>query len=124
MHSTIRRKLILLASATMASPAMVITCRGPVQERISSRPGRGGPDRAVGDDPLLQDAIEWIIELRAHGHTVLPYPISRLQRWSRLGYSRACALVAELEQCSEWRIAFDRDGARHAHLYLRDHAWA
>ncbi len=123
MHSTMRRKL-LLASAIMAAPAMVITWRGPVQERTPSVPGRGGPDRAVGDDPLLQDAIEWIIELRAQGHTVLPYPISRLQRWSRLGYSRACALVAELEQCGEWRIAFDRDGTRHAHLYPRDQAWA
>jgi len=67
-------------------------------------------------DPLLPQACAWIGALRESGETVLPYPISRLQRQFRIGYGRTCALVHALAQRGEWRIVFDEDGTRFAHL--------
>jgi len=66
--------------------------------------------------PCIPQACAWIGALRESGDTVLPYPISRLQRQFRIGYGRSCALVHALAQRGEWRIVFDEDGTRFAHL--------
>lgn len=75
-----------------------------------SRAGHGAAD------PLLPQACAWIAERREAGEDILLYPISRLQRQFRLGYSRSCALVEALAQRGEWRIAFAADGTRFARL--------
>jgi len=67
-------------------------------------------------DPLLPEAAAWVEQLRAQGEDIVLYPISRLQRQFRIGYSRTCALVEALalDQC--WRIEFAEDGTRYARL--------
>lgn len=67
-------------------------------------------------DPLLAQACAWIGQLRGAGEEVLLYPVSRLQRQFRLGYSRSCALAQALAQCGEWTIGFTEDGTRYARL--------
>lgn len=55
------------------------------------------PDASIGEaDPLLPQAIAWVEQQRSSGEDVLLYPISRLQRHFRIGYSRTCALVEAL----------------------------
>lgn len=68
------------------------------------------------DDPLLPQAMAWIERLRGRGEDILPYPVSRLQREFRTGYSRAQALVDALVQRGEWSIAFAEDGTRYARI--------
>lgn len=66
--------------------------------------------------PLLAQAGAWIGQLRGAGEEVLLYPVSRLQRQFRLGYSRSCALAQALAQRGEWTIGFTEDGTRYARL--------
>ncbi|MDN4051750.1 hypothetical protein QPK32_01455 [Massilia sp. YIM B02763] len=63
-------------------------------------------------DPLWPEVIAWIDGLRHQGETILPYPISRLQRQFRIGYSRSCALVDALALDRHWTIEFTEDGKR------------
>jgi DNA segregation ATPase FtsK/SpoIIIE-like protein len=67
-------------------------------------------------DPLLPQAAAWIARLRDSGQDVVLYPISRLQREFRIGYSRTCALVDALAFENHWIIAFAEDGTRYARL--------
>lgn len=79
------------------------------------------PGTATGaTDPLLPQAAAWIEQLRCSGQLTLLYPISRLQREFRIGYSRTCALVDALAQCGEWVIAFAADGSRYARLERKE----
>lgn len=71
---------------------------------------------ASPDDPLLPAAVAWVAALRDDGRVVLLYPVSRLQRQLRTGYLHSCALAGALERCGAWRIAYDADGKRHAHI--------
>lgn len=66
--------------------------------------------------PLLPEAARWIEGLRSQGEEVVLYPISRLQRQFRIGYSRTCALVDALAHERHWRIEFGEDGTRSARL--------
>jgi DNA segregation ATPase FtsK/SpoIIIE-like protein len=75
------------------------------------------PGAGIGAaDPLLPQAIAWIEQLRGSGEDIVLYPISRLQRELRTGYSRTCALVEALAQAQCWTIAFADDGTRYARL--------
>lgn len=67
-------------------------------------------------DPLLAQAGAWIAQLRGAGEDILLYPVSRLQRQFRLGYSRSCALAQALVHHGEWMIGFTEDGTRYARL--------
>jgi len=67
-------------------------------------------------DPLLAQACAWARQLRAAGEEVLLYPVSRLQRQFRLGYSRSFALVEALARRGEWAVGYGDDGTRYARL--------
>lgn len=69
-------------------------------------------------DPLLPAAAVWIERLRDQGEDILLYPISRLQREFRIGYSRTCVLMEALTLDKHWIIAFAEDGTRYARLRL------
>ncbi|KFI08310.1 hypothetical protein [Massilia sp. BSC265] len=69
-------------------------------------------------DPLLAQACAWIGQLRCAGEEILLYPVSRLQRQFRVGYSRSCALAQALARRGEWVIGFTEDGTRFARLAL------
>jgi len=77
------------------------------------------PTHGIGAaDPLLPQAAAWVEALRAQGEEILLYPISRLQREFRIGYSRSCALVEVLALDKYWTIAVAEDGSRYARLRL------
>ena len=79
------------------------------------------PGTATGaTDPLLPQAAARIEQLRFSGQLPFLYPISRLQREFRIGYSRTRALVDALAQCGEWTIAFTADGSRYARLERKE----
>lgn len=79
------------------------------------------PSEASGAaDPLFPQAAAWVEQLRAEGESILLYPISRLQRQFRIGYSRTCALVEALALDQYWRIEFAEDGSRYARLRVED----
>lgn len=81
------------------------------------------PDASIGTaDPLLPQAIAWVEQQRSTGEDILLYPISRLQREFRIGYSRTCALVEALALDAHWAIEFFEDGTRYARLRPRDEA--
>jgi DNA segregation ATPase FtsK/SpoIIIE-like protein len=67
-------------------------------------------------DPLLPRAIAWVEQQRCSGEDILLYPISRLQREFRTGYSRTCALAEALALDAHWVIDFLEDGTRYACL--------
>ena len=73
-------------------------------------------------DPLFSEAAAWVERLRDQGDDVLLYPISRLQRQFRIGYSRTCALVEALALDKYWIIEFAEDGSRYARLRSGDTA--
>lgn len=75
------------------------------------------PGKGIGmADPLWPDAIAWVEGLRGQDVAILLYPISRLQRQFRIGYSRTCALVDALALDQHWTIEFAEDGSRYARL--------
>lgn len=80
----------------------------------SSMPGAG---KGLGTaDPLWPEAIAWVEGLRGQDEAILLYPISRLQRQFRIGYTRTCALVEALALDRHWTIEFAADGSRYARL--------
>jgi hypothetical protein len=83
----------------------------------------GGDAVGIGaDDPLLPEAAAWVERLRNEGDDILLYPISRLQREVRIGYSRTCALVEALALDQHRIIEFAEDGSRYARLRSGDTA--
>jgi DNA segregation ATPase FtsK/SpoIIIE-like protein len=75
------------------------------------------PGASIGAaDPLLPKAAAWVAQQRESGEDILLYPISRLQREFRIGYSRTCALVEALALDAHWIIEFAEDGTRYARL--------
>jgi len=93
---------------------------------LAGTPAASGPALpaapAAADDPLLPAAAAWVAGLRDDGQKLLRYPVSRLQRQLRTGYLHSCALAGALEQRGEWRIAYDADGKRHAHIHPKGRA--
>lgn len=102
-----RRMLAALAAAPAAGASLRAAWAGP---RAEGEQGR------LAADPLLPDAAAWIGGLRQQGQTLLPYPVSRLQRQFRIGYNRTCALAAALEQQGHWTIAVASNGVRYARI--------
>lgn len=135
MLNQMRRKLLVFFNAVAAGSAVAavrpVRCavaldseageHSPASLTTAASVGPGSENAA--DDQIFQDALEWVAQLHAGGDTVLFYPISRLQRWSRLGYNRSCALAAQLEQHGQWTIGFDKDGTRYARLHPQEHGW-
>jgi len=90
-----------------------------MNDDMSSTGANAGASTDVAD-PLLPEAAAWIEDLRSQGEEVVLYPISRLQRQFRIGYSRTCALVDALAHDRHWRIEFGPDGTRSARLRWGD----
>ncbi len=65
----------------------------------------------------LLEARRWIVSMYGEGHTIVPFPVSRLQRQFALGYSYTCTLAELLVESGQWTIAFTADGSRYAQLH-------
>jgi hypothetical protein len=109
-----RRKFLRLSGAAIAT--LLILPRARAAE-VCVRPGRADANRSNAADPLLEPAIAWIGQLRQRGETHLLYPVSRLQRHFRTGYSRTCALADSLAERGAWTISFSADGTRYARIH-------
>ncbi|TQK03457.1 hypothetical protein [Herbaspirillum sp. SJZ107] len=110
-----RRKFFRLSGAAVI--ALCVQPRaGAAHISLNSR----DPARQAGAaEPLLEQAVAWVGELRQHGQIHLLHPVSRLQREFRIGYNRTCALAHSLAQRGEWTIAFSADGTRYARIHAR-----
>jgi hypothetical protein len=127
MNSSKRRKLLAMLASTLVASAL--PCARAA--RAPARPGNAAqaqPACAAGqtahidtgaDALLLQRATEWVDGLRIRGQTILPYPVSRLQREFLIGYNRTWALAETLARQGEWTIAYMGDGTRYARLHPR-----
>lgn len=127
MNSFKRRKLLAMLASTLAA-SVLPSARAA---RAPARPGNAAqaqPACAAGktahvdtgaDALLLQQATAWVDGLRRRGQTILPYPVSRLQREFLIGYNRTCALAETLAQHGEWTIAYMADGTRYASIHPR-----
>jgi hypothetical protein len=130
VNSLIRRKLLgVLGSSVTAGTALLMIRPGRAGQRVNVEaveasgpalfPVRSAlpPSGEAGEDPLLPEARQWVDRLRGRGTTKLMYPVSRLQREFRIGYTRTCALADCLAQHGEWTIAYDENGTRYARIH-------
>jgi hypothetical protein len=67
----------------------------------------------------LHSAASWLDQLRQRGQTVLPYPVSRLQREFHIGYIRTFALADTLAAPTAWTLGFASDGVRYPHIHQK-----
>lgn len=127
MNGIKRRKVLSILAATAAAGVSIRTAwaaslSASTRSRPNSMPELGSaiaaPDtNLTAVDPLLHSAAAWIDQLRQRGQTLLPYPVSRLQREFHIGYTRTCALADTLAARGEWTVGFGSDGVRYAHIH-------
>ena len=91
----------------------------PIPPPESGYPIAAPETSPAAEDPLLHDAAAWIDQLGQSGQTVLPYPVSRLQREFHIGYMRTCALADALAARGKWTVGFASDGVRYAHIHQK-----
>lgn len=118
MYQPKRRKLLRLSAAAVVT-LLVLPRSGAARTPLQAAPQVDG---SGSEDPVLDAAAAWIERLRRRGQTHLFYPVSRLQREFRTGYSRSCALVDSLARRGEWTIGFSGDGTRYARIHARARA--
>lgn len=114
-----KRRTLLRLSAAAVVTLLVLPRTGAAPAHLQFAPQI---DESAGADPLLDAAAAWVERLRQRGQTHLFYPVSRLQREFRIGYSRTCALVDSLARRGEWTVGFSGDGTRYARIHSRERA--
>ncbi|MGJ7917816.1 hypothetical protein ACI48D_20345 [Massilia sp. LXY-6] len=115
-----RRKFLGLSGAAVVA-LLVLPRAGAARVRLLPT-GETARHAGGAAEPLLEQALAWVDQLRQRGQTHLFYPVSRLQREFLIGYGRTCALADSLAQRGEWTIGFSGDGTRYARIHARAQA--